>query len=194
MTCLENAASLRDRLRAQRAALCEDRQRADAQRVCERIKALAAYRRARVVMAYVAARGELSLRDVLLDVLASGRRLALPRCEGKGILRACIVPDLAALERGAYGIFAPPAEAETAPPAQIDLILTPGTAFDRMGHRIGQGGGYYDRFLPATRALRVGVCHDFALLDEIPSEPHDARMDVIVTPSRTIFTAEEAIT
>ena len=59
---------------------------------------------------------------------------------------------------------------------------------------IGQGGGYYDRFLPATRALRVGVCHDFALLDEIPSEPHDARMDVIVTPSRTIFTAEEAIT
>ena len=103
MTRLENAASLRDRLRAQRAALCEDRQRADAQRVCERIKALAAYRRARVVMAYVAARGELSLRDVLLDVLASGRRLALPRCEGKGILRACIVPDLAALDLCAAG-------------------------------------------------------------------------------------------
>ncbi len=190
----EDKSRLRDGLRAQRAALGKDRQQADAQQVRARIGELAAYRQARVVMAYVAIRGELSLDGVLKDVLSSGRMLVLPRCEEKGILRACIVPDLSALERGAYGIFAPSSGAATVSPEQIDLILTPGVAFDRMGHRIGQGGGYYDRFLPATRALRVGVCHDFALLDEIPFEPHDARMDVIVTPSRTIFTAEEAIT
>lgn len=190
----EDKSRLRNGLRAQRTALGKDRQQADAQQVRARIGELAAYRQACVVMAYVAIRGELSLDGVLKDVLSSGRMLVLPRCEEKGILSACIVPDLSALGRGAYGIFAPSSGAATVSPEQIDLILTPGVAFDRMGHRIGQGGGYYDRFLPATRALRVGVCHDFALLDEIPFEPHDARMDVIVTPSRTIFTAEEAIT
>ena len=76
-------------------------------------------------------------------------------------------------------------------PAEIDLILVPGTAFDVRGHRIGQGGGYYDRYLNRTRAVRVGVCHDFALLSAVPSEAHDARMDIVVTPGRTVIIREE---
>ena len=76
-------------------------------------------------------------------------------------------------------------------PAEIDLILVPGTAFDVRGHRIGQGGGYYDRYLNRTRAVRVGVCHDFALLSAVPSEAHDARMDIVVTPGRAVIIREE---
>lgn len=90
----EDKSRLRDGLRAQRAALGKDRQQADARQVRARIGELAAYRQARVVMAYVAIRGELSLDEVLKDVLSFGRMLVLPRCEEKGILRACIVPDL----------------------------------------------------------------------------------------------------
>ena len=74
---------------------------------------------------------------------------------------------------------------------RIDLILVPGTAFDVRGHRIGQGGGYYDRYLNRTRAVRVGVCHDFALLSAVPSEAHDVRMDIVVTPGRTVIIREE---
>ena len=76
-------------------------------------------------------------------------------------------------------------------PEEIDLIFVPGTAFDVRGHRIGQGGGYYDRYLNRTRAVRVGVCHDFALLDAVPTQTHDARMDGVVTPKHTIVTREE---
>ena len=53
------------------------------------------------------------------------------------------------------------------------------------------GGGYYDRYLVQTRAVRIGVCHDFALLDAVPTQTHDARMDGIVTPKHTIVTREE---
>lgn len=95
------------------------------------------------------------------------------------------------LVKGAYGILEPGAGCPRVEPEEIDLIFVPGTAFDVRGHRIGQGGGYYDRYLNRTRAVRVGVCHDFALLSAVPSEAHDARMDIVVTPGRTVIIREE---
>ena len=80
----------------------------------------------------------------------------------------------------------PEAGCEVFPPEEIDLILVPGTAFDAGGGRLGQGGGYYDRFLEKTGALRVGVCHGFALQKSVPEEAHDARMDYILTPQAVI--------
>ena len=71
------------------------------------------------------------------------------------------------------------------------LMLIPGTAFDRAGGRIGQGGGYYDRYILKTRAFRVGVCHGFALMDSVPTEKHDARMDAVVTPEETLIFRQE---
>ena len=76
------------------------------------------------------------------------------------------------------------------PAERIDLILVPGTAFGRDGGRIGQGGGYYDRFLPQTDALRVGICHDFALLERLPLQAHDQNMDAVVRPSGLIAAHE----
>ena len=69
----------------------------------------------------------------------------------------------------------------------LDLILVPGTAFDRAGGRVGQGGGYYDRFLPGTQALRMGVCHHFALQSSVPMSTHDQSMDIIITPQETVI-------
>lgn len=90
---------------------------------------------------------------------------------------------------GAYGIWTPREDCPEILPGEIDLILVPGTAFDRRGARLGQGGGYYDRFLPRTAGFRMGVCHDFALLDRVAQQPHDQRMDAVVTPGGIILTA-----
>ena len=133
-------------------------------------------------MAYIAARGELSLSPVIEDLLASGRQLALPRCEDAGIMTARLVSHPDQLQRGAYGLMEPDQTCKVIPPEEIDLILVPGVAFDRAGNRLGQGGGYYDRYLPQTHALRVGICHDFALLDHLSAQIHDALMDMIITP------------
>jgi 5-formyltetrahydrofolate cyclo-ligase len=64
----------------------------------------------------------------------------------------------------------------------LDVVLVPGVAFDRYGGRLGFGGGFYDRFLPTTPALRVGVTYDSCLMDELPCTQSDQRMDWIVTP------------
>ena len=186
-----NKDELRAQMRRMRRALSGEEQREAAKAAAARIFALEAYQSARVVMAYAAAKGELSLDWILDDALTSGKALALPRCEGEGVMRAYRVQTRARLKKGAYGIWEPD---ETCPPIEpddMDLILVPGTAFDRQGGRLGQGGGYYDRYLAQTRAVRIGVCHDFALLDAVPTQAHDARMDGVVTPKHTIVTREE---
>lgn len=98
------------------------------------------------------------------------------------------VRDEAELTPGAYGIMEPGADCPEIPPQEIDLVLVPGAAFDRFGGRIGQGGGYYDRFLAGTGAYRMGVCHDFALLGgALPTAAHDARMDAVAAPAGITF-------
>ena len=179
-------AALRTRMRAMRRALGEAEQARCAQAVLERLRGLAPYRNARCVMAYAAARGELPLSAVLQDVLSTGRVLLLPRCDAPGEMTARRVTALWQLRPGAYGLPEPGADCPAIDPQDIGLILVPGTAFDRRGGRLGQGGGYYGRFLWRTRALRVGICHDFALLDRVPAQAHDARMDMIITPGAWI--------
>ena len=178
----ETREELRTRMRAMRAQLSTEIQRNAARDIARQAISLAAYREAHTVMAYIAARGELSLDGVIEDVLASGKRLALPRCEASGVMTARLVKSLDQLEPGAFGLMEPTASCPVLSPEEIDLILVPGTAFDRLGNRIGQGGGYYDRFLTKTRAVLAGVCHDEALLERIDAQTHDVRMDMVLTP------------
>lgn len=65
---------------------------------------------------------------------------------------------------------------------EIDLIVVPGVAFSRQGHRLGRGKGYYDRLLPRIpHAFRIGICFPFQLIEEIPSEPFDMPMHTIIS-------------
>lgn len=181
-----NKAELRTLMRAERRALPDAAQDEAARAVFAQIRTFEPYRRARTVMAYMACRGELSLEAVIRDALQSGKTLLLPRCESPGVMTARRIHDMDDLVPGAYGLPEPEEDCGIVQPQDIDLILVPGVAFDRMGHRLGQGGGYYDRLLRESRALRVGVCHDFALLDSVPYEAHDVNMDMIITPGGII--------
>lgn len=177
-----NKDELRHAMRARRRVLSQEEQRRASLAVLERVRAFAPYREARSVMAYMACRGELDLSPVIADALAQGKTLLLPRCEAPGIMTARRVTDLSQLVSGAYGLIEPAQCCAVFPPEEIDLIFVPGTAFDASGGRLGQGGGYYDRFLARTKALRAGVCHDFALIACVPAQAHDMRMDCIFTP------------
>lgn len=70
---------------------------------------------------------------------------------------------------------------------KIDLIIIPGVAFDRKMNRLGRGKGYYDRFLSKTSATKIGICFDFQLLDTIPAESSDIKMDYIVSENELIW-------
>jgi len=88
------------------------------------------------------------------------------------------------LVNGRYGIPEPKTPAWT---GNIDLILVPGVAFDKDCHRLGRGGGYYDRFLKQLKTgMKIGVCYDFQLHSDLPHALFDQMMDRVVTPSQTI--------
>jgi len=74
----------------------------------------------------------------------------------------------------------------------IDLMLVPGIAFDKHGNRLGQGGGFYDRFLPylSGDSMTIGIAFDEQIVDEVVHESTDCKVDYIVTPTRVI-TAEK---
>jgi 5-formyltetrahydrofolate cyclo-ligase len=71
-------------------------------------------------------------------------------------------------------------------PGDTDVAIVPGIAFDRTCHRIGYGGGYYDRFLARFRGNKIALAYEVQLYDSIPAEPHDLSVDIIVTEDRTI--------
>ena len=85
-----------------------------------------------------------------------------------------------------------PTPAPTAPdpvePTSVDVVVVPGLAFTAAGHRLGQGVGWYDRFLAGTRAdcLKIGVGFDVQVVDEVPTEPHDVPLDLVITESGVV--------
>ena len=177
---------IRGEMRAKRAAMGAPEQMCAAHAVYARLRESEVYRRARVVMGYAAVRGELSVDALMRDALMSGKTLVLPRCAPEGRMTARCVRELSGLQNGMYGVPEPPEDAMRIHPAQIDLILVPGVAVGRGGERLGQGGGYYDRFLPESPAFRLGICHGFALLRDLAQHEHDVRMDAVLTPEEWI--------
>lgn len=84
------------------------------------------------------------------------------------------------LEKGAFDIEEPTGS-NLADVDDIDMMIIPAVAFDRRGNRLGRGKGFYDRLLASTKATKVGVGYEFQLLQELPSEPHDVPMNMVIT-------------
>ena len=153
-----------------------------------RVMRLRAVQDADLVMLYASTAEEVDLFPLMEALLQAGKRVALPRIVGKGLMEAWAIPAVDVLTAGAFGIAAPdPARSTRVSPAEIDVIVVPGAAFAAGGERLGLGGGYYDRFLPqAARALRLALAYDFQIVSEIPMAPHDAYVDCILTERRMI--------
>lgn len=140
------------------------------------------------VLGYAALADEVNIDTFLRHRLNVNLPLFLPRVTAEPhIMDAYRVYSFENdLEEGAYHIREPLVTCPFCPPEKITCILVPGRAFSTDGIRVGRGGGYYDRYLPKTKALRIGVAYEEQLFDALPSGPHDARMDMIVTPQRVI--------
>ncbi len=166
--------------------------------ICEKFVHLSAYQAARTVMWYVDIRSEVRTRTHLAAALGRGKRIVIPYCAGD-LLRLWHLQDLDELVTGSCEILEPPPERWNEPGKRVDvkeldLIMVPGVGFDRHGGRLGNGQGYYDRLLIQTRpdALRVGVCFESQLFDEVATGPHDVSMHKVIT-EKAIYPDEEAM-
>jgi 5-formyltetrahydrofolate cyclo-ligase len=90
------------------------------------------------------------------------------------------------IAEGKFGVSEPLLECEKISLNQFHLILVPGMAFDLSGNRLGRGRGFYDRILAEASGVKCGVGYDFQLVEKIPVEPHDAKVDFIFTPARSV--------
>jgi 5-formyltetrahydrofolate cyclo-ligase len=133
------------------------------------------------VFCFVGTAGEIDTRPILTAALRAGQTLCVPLCTGNGLMELRRIDSLEQLSPGFHGIPEPPPAAGAINPDDVDFTVIPCAACDRVGHRLGKGGGYYDRFLAAYRGPAVLVCRERLLWDEIPMEPHDAVVPWVVT-------------
>lgn len=185
----------RDRKRALRAALppgaetLESAARtAASQSAVEHLARLEPLASARILGLFSALPDELDPIGAFGWARQTGKLCAYPRCMAGRVLEFALVEDPSELVEGRYGIREPRPSLPAVRLDALDAVLVPGLAFDRRGGRLGRGAGYYDRAFgdPQERPLLVGFTYSGRLIDEIPLEAHDQRMDALVTEREVI--------
>ncbi len=142
------------------------------------------YTKSKTVMFFVSFNSEVHTHNMIRNSFRS-KTIVIPKVMQHEIEPSVII-DFDNLISGKFGIKEP-IEIMKIAYKNIDLVLVPGIVFDREGHRIGYGFGYYDRFLrKVTKAVKIGLCFDFQVVDKIPREGHDVPVDFIVTEKRII--------
>ncbi len=178
--------ALRARIRALRDALGpEERERLGAA-IRDRLFEAPGRAEARCVMVFSSFGSEVPTGPIIERLAAGDRTVALPRVAGRDMEAVAYRPgDPMAL--ASFGAMEP-VEGTLVPAEAIDVVIAPGLAFDRVGYRLGYGGGHFDRFLQRVRrdALRLAICFDLQVVDEVPREPWDQPVDMIFTDRETI--------
>lgn len=131
---------------------------------------------ARTVLLYKHKGKEFSVNNLGNAGFRTRKRVVFPRVEeGRLVLHA--VDAWTGLSPGTFGVDEPSAEAPVVDPADVDLAVVPGLAWTKDGHRMGQGGGFYDRLLPDVAGGTFGVGFDVQIVDSLPLESHDVPVD-----------------
>jgi 5-formyltetrahydrofolate cyclo-ligase len=150
------------------------------------LAAQAVWLKAQAILFFAPLPGELDVWPLLPAAIEAGKTVALPLFDRRlKNYTACQIrnPDTD-LHVGHFGIREPNTYCSRLNSSGVDLILVPGVAFDPKGHRLGRGKAYYDQLLAVFGGKRCGVAFEEQLVPELPVEPHDARMDFLLTPTR----------
>lgn len=181
-------ARLRAELRSRGAVLTPQELEIAGKAAATLVVGLPEWKQSKVICLYASRGSEPATDGLMQQALAEGKTLLLPRIEGAGTLSLREVSTLADLTISPLGIREPTADARVVPADRAGLILVPGLGFDRRGHRLGHGAGYYDRLLAhlPRRVFLLGHAHSFQILGLVPTESHDIKIKAVVTPQGLI--------
>jgi 5-formyltetrahydrofolate cyclo-ligase len=152
-----------------------------------------AYHYARCVGFYVSSGHEVDTHLMIHDCFKLGKRVVVPKCgEKAGEMMLCEIDSFNDMVPGTLGILEPYNPVNKISLDEVDVLVVPGVGFDRGGHRIGQGGGYYDTLLSLhPRGVVIGIAFSIQLVDVVPIELHDKSVDLIVTENEVIDCGKE---
>jgi 5-formyltetrahydrofolate cyclo-ligase len=185
---LEAKSKLRGRVRAELKQMHPEERAAASAHACALLRAQTRWQAARSVLFYAPMPEELDVWPLLPEALGAGKKIFLPRfvAETRGYEACEILDPVTDLQAGRFGIREPVSHAAQLYRKRVDFILVPGVAFDLAGHRLGRGRGYYDQLLEVLEGTTCGVAFDQQIRNLVPIEPHDVRLDCILTPTRWI--------
>ena len=172
----------RQLIKERKSKVCPAQHIKEAIMVKEKIEQLQWFNYAQNILSYHSLPDEISTHIHLNDWYTN-KNLYLPRVNELNL--EIIKYNPSQIKIGAFNAYEPIGTPTS--PQEMDLIIVPGIAFDKNGNRMGRGTGYYDKLLTNCNAPKIGIGYDFQLFDNIPSEPHDVKMDAIITPSNIII-------
>ena len=170
---------LRRSIRERKRAMTEEEIVSRSEKLAELFIASEAYRSAKTIYGYLPYNQEVRTVPMLEQALRDGKRVAVPKCYGDE-MKFIFMDDLSKVEKGYANIPEPIAD-EPVADDETALVLMPGLAFDPQGHRIGYGGGFYDKFLSREPGHpTLALCYEFQMLPELKTEEHDIPVDTVL--------------
>jgi 5-formyltetrahydrofolate cyclo-ligase len=158
--------------------------------VMERLFSLDEFKKASTIMFYASFRSEVDTFQSIKYSLKTGKKIALPKVDKeRKRLEIYTIQDLSEVAPGYMGIPEPiPAIHREVILDEIDIVIMPGAGFDLKGNRLGYGAGYYDGLLSKSKnkITTIALAFEEQIVDNIPAEPHDVKVDMIVTDKRLI--------
>ncbi|MCE2497671.1 MAG: 5-formyltetrahydrofolate cyclo-ligase [Nitrosopumilaceae archaeon] len=161
-------------------------------RILRRLLSCREFSEALTVGAYHPIGSEVPTRGIMSEVMSGGKELYLPRVTDDEAMEFCRVRDVSELRRGRRysAIMEPTGPCAEALSRGLDMIIVPSIAASADGCRLGYGRGYYDRYLEGRRGAATTVCailYEKQVTKRIPADPHDARVDMIITEKKTRY-------
>ena len=183
---VETKIELRQRMRAALAKISLAVRTVESMELCARLEPQ--LQSAHSILFFAPLPDELDVWPLLQKLLPAKKICALPSFDSAvQFYSARRIKDLETdIVTGKFGISEPLDNCEEIPLDHFDLVLVPGVAFDLNGNRLGRGKGFYDRILSMASGIKCGVAYDFQLLEQIPTESHDAKVNFIFTPNRCV--------
>ena len=170
---------LRREIRARKRAMTEAEIEERSAKLAQLFFASEAYQNAKTIYGYLPYNQEVRTVPMLAQALKDGKKVAVPKVYGEE-MKFLYLDDLNAVAKGYAGIPEPIAD-EPVAQDKTALVLMPGLAFDPQGHRIGYGGGFYDKFLAAEpNHPTLALCYEFQMLPKLDVEDHDIPVDTVL--------------
>ena len=171
--------ALRKTIREQKRAMTPEQIKDASARLAEKFFATDAYRSAAVLYGYLPYNQEVRTVPILEQAIRDGKRVAVPKVYGEK-MQFIYLTDLSRVEKG-YASIPEPIDDGPVADDPTALVLMPGLAFDPEGHRMGYGGGFYDRFLEKEpNHPTLALCYDFQMLPHLETEEHDIPVDCVL--------------
>jgi 5-formyltetrahydrofolate cyclo-ligase len=180
---------LRITFKKKRDAIPKARQRLASQKIQKKLFSLLPVQQAKTIGLYLSKGSEVNTLPLVQSLLKKKKKIALPKVSKRSHqIHFHEIHSLQDCHLGLFDILEPNAKNKKVPIHQMDLIFVPGIAFDREGHRLGYGGGFYDRFLAsAKKQLLIGLTYEKTFIPKIPTQKQDVQVHAIVTEKKVYW-------